>query len=142
MTNVVKRSGAKLTPADRRELVHALATAEVKRIDLARQYGVTPAYITKFAHQHQDEIDAVRGKLDDAYVGKWIADKESRVAAYQDEFERLDEHKNADHFEWSKARQSALHAVAEELGQLPPRQTTVVMPVTHVVVGVDTEALK
>lgn len=132
----------KLTRDQRSQLVRDLAEAEVSRADLARQYGVTTSYITQFAHSRAAAITELQQKLRDAVVELWIADKPSRVAAYQDEYQMLHEHENAHHHEWSKARMQALHSVAEELGQLPPRQQVMVMPVVHLIEAVDLEELK
>jgi len=132
----------KLTPFDRRQLQRAIAEGERKRADIARDFGVTRSYITHFAKRYAREIDDIRRDIGNAYAGLWIADKESRVVAYQTEYAMALGSDKATHHEWIKARTQILHIVAEELGQLPPRATVAVMPVVHVIEGVDLEALK
>jgi len=75
-------------------------------------------------------------------AGLRIASKEARIAAYQGDYEQAASGPKAGHHEWVKARTGILHAVAEELGQLPPRTTVTVMPVVHIVEGIDLEALR
>jgi hypothetical protein len=142
----VKDSGSgrdtKLKPWDRRQLCRELAAGDVKRADLARRYGVSAAYITKFAKQHAAEIDDIRASLDNEFAGLWIASKAARIAAYQADLELSEDHaKYGSHYEHIRTRTQILKAVAEELGQLPPRQTVMVVPVVHVVEGVDLKDL-
>lgn len=144
MAQDVQRLGAAehLSAAEVRQRCRDLAAGELNRSEIARKYGVNPSTITRFARRHAAEIEAIRRDLDDEFAGLWIARKENRLAAYQDEIARLDAHPSASHHEWSKARQSALHAAAEELGQLPGRGAVVIMPVEHVVIGVDVDVLR
>ena len=140
--DTVNSSGLpKLNAYDRRDLMRELAAGEVSRADLARRFGISRPYVTKFARQWAAEIDRVRATLDDAYAGLWIARKENRVLAHQADYDAAQEHEKGDHHEWIKARTQILHAVAEELGQLPPRATVTVMPVLHIIEGVDISAL-
>jgi hypothetical protein len=132
----------KLSPADRRELCRALAAKDERPATLARRYGVSRQYVAQFAQQHATEIRTLRDKLDDDFAGLWIADKGARIAAYQDDYERsLDHPRYGDSFEHIRTRTQISQAVAEELGQLPPRQQISVQSVTHVIVGVDLDAL-
>jgi predicted transcriptional regulator len=130
-----------LSLPERRELTRALAVGEVTRASLARRYGISRAAVTQFAHRHAAEIDAIKAHLDDEFAGLWIASKEQRIVAHQNDYEVAAGHEKADHHEWIKARTQILHAVAEELGQLPPRTTVAVLPVVHIIEGVDTSAL-
>jgi DNA-binding transcriptional regulator GbsR (MarR family) len=132
----------KLTPFDRRKLQRAIAEGDRKRVQIARDFGVSPAYITQFAKRYAREIDEIKRDLDDAYAGLWIADKENRILAYQTEYTMALGSDRANHHEWIKARTAILHTVSEELGQLPPRATVAVMPVVHIIEGVDVEGLK
>ena len=118
-----------------------LAAGEVSRADLGRRFGVSRSYVSQFARMWAAEIDRVRVSLDDAYAGLWIARKDNRIVAHQADFEAAQGHEKGDHHEWIKARTAILHAVAEELGQLPPRATVTVMPVLHIIEGVDIGAL-
>jgi hypothetical protein len=140
----VNSSGSvrKLTPFDRRKLQRELAAGEKTRADLARAFGVSGAYVTKFAKQYAREIDAIKADLGNAFAGLWIAEKENRVIAYQQEYGMAATGSTAGDHEFIKVRTGILRQVAEELGQLPPRATVVVTPVVHVIEGVDVEALK
>lgn len=131
-----------LSLPERRELTRALAVGEVTRASLARRYGISRAAVTQFAQRHASEIDAIKAALDDEFAGLWIASKEQRINAHQADYETAAGHEKSGHHEWIKARTQILHAVAEELGQLPPRTTVAVMPVTHVIVGIDPDVLK
>jgi hypothetical protein len=109
---------------------------------LAEKYGMTPQGISEFKRRNALAIDDIREHLDDDFAGLPLAIKKNRIAAYENEVERLTDHPAADHHEWSKARQMAYRSIAEELGQLPPRATITVVPVVHMVEGVDLEELK
>ena len=132
----------KIRPWQRRELCRELATGEVRRTVLARKYGVVPSTITDFAKRYAAEIDAIKSRLDDEFAGLWIANKEARMAQYQEDYEASERHDKSEHFEWVRVRTQILHQVAEELGQMPPRAEITVMPVVHVLEGIDLEALK
>lgn len=133
-------SRPRLSPVARRQLLRALAAGE-RQADVARQFGISRQAVSQFARQHPDEIETFKAKLEDEYAGLWIAEKANRITAYEDEYSRAAGHKQADHHEWIKTRVTILHTVAEELGQLPPRQQTVVMPVVHVIESVDLDQL-
>ena len=141
-TSLLSSATRKLTPFDRRELTRALAAGEVPRADLARRFGVTRSYVSQFAKMYATDIAMLKGQLDDEFAGLWIARKASRVQAHQADYDAAQEHEKGDHHEWIKCRTAILHTVSEELGQLPPRATVAVMPVVHVIEGVDLEALK
>jgi len=131
----------RLTPFDRRKLQRAIAAGERKRAQIARDFGVSTSYVSQFAKRYAFEIDQIKAELDNAFAGLWIADKESRILAIQAEYQRLLSDPKASHHEWAKTRLQALHQAAEELGQLPPRATVTVVPVVHVLEGVDIDAL-
>jgi len=123
-----------------REVIREIAAGELTHAAIAARWGVTRQAITALAGHHAREIDEIRANLDDEFAGLWAASKQNRIAAYQDEIERLDTNRNANHHEWSKARQAALRAVADELGQIPARMTlTMTGTVTHRLVGVDVD---
>lgn len=135
----VQVSGSGKIPRYRvHELCRELAVAEVKRVDLARKYGVSGAAITKFAKAHKGQIAEIKAHLDDEFAGLWITRKENRLAALQADFELASDEARASHHEWVKARIQITHAVAEELGQLPNKQNiTIGGTVRHELVGVD-----
>ena len=130
-----------MSRSDRRHLVRELATGELTRSALARKYRVTPAAITQFAKRHATEIQEIKKNLEDDYAGLWIAQKEQRINAYQEDYDAALDSKYGHHHEWIKARTQILRAVAEELGALPPRATIAVVPVQHVIVGIDMDEL-
>lgn len=127
---------------ERRTLCRELATGEQSNAALARKYGISRPAVTQFARRHAGEIAAIKGQLDDEFAGLWIASKAARIAAYQADYDAAADSDKSDHHEWIKARTSILGAVAEELGQLPPRATIAVIPVTHVIEGVNLDALR
>ena len=137
-----ERAGPKLRPWDIRQLIRDLAEAEVPRATLAAKYGVVRSYITKFANQHAREIDELRGHLDDEFAGLWAASKEARIAAHQHDYEMALDAANAGHHEWIGKRTAILRAVADELGQIPGRGGVIIIPVTHIIEGVDLGALR
>lgn len=131
-----------LKPWDRRILCRELATGDMTRAQLARKYGINRSGITRFAQRYAAEIAAIKAQLDNEFAGLWIADKAARIAAYQADLEASEEHATyGSHYEQIRTRTAILRAVAEELGQLPPRATLTVMPVVHVIEGVDLEQL-
>lgn len=126
---------------ERRQLCRELAAGDVTQAALARKYGITKQAVSAFAKRHAAEIDTIKAQLDDAFAGLWIAAKENRIAQYQADYEASEAHDKAEHFEWIRVRTQIMHQVAEELGQLPPRATLTIMPVVHVLEGVDPAAL-
>lgn len=135
--------GDAVKPWERRQLCRELATGELTRAQLARRYGLARSSITRFAQRHALEIDQIKASLDDEFAGLWIASKGARIAVYQSDLELSEGNESfGSHYEQIRTRTQILRAVAEELGQLPPRQTVAVVPVVHVVEGVDLEALK
>jgi hypothetical protein len=123
---------------ERHQLCRDLAERKIRRTALARRYGVTAGAITHFAERHAREIDDIKAHLDDDFAGLWIADKQRRIEAYMAEYELLSTEFRSAHHQWSLARQSALRAVADELGQIPNKsQITLDGSVRHELVGVD-----
>lgn len=123
-------------------LIRELAAGEMKRTELARKYGVVRATITEFAKRHAAEIDEAKDRLGDEFAAAWIADKAQRIGAYQADYEMALNDPRASHHDWVRARTAILLAVAEELGQMPPKMQVSVMPVVHIIEGVDVERLK
>jgi len=106
--------------------------------ELGRKYGYTRQSMLQFSKRHALKIEEIREHLDDEFAGLPIAQKKNRIAAYQEMAERIHDSPNAAHHEWIKAEAIINRNVAEEMGQLPPRQSITVVPVQHVVVGVET----
>lgn len=128
---------------------------------IGRMYGLAQSSVSEFAAKHADEVDEVRGKLEDAYEGLWIADKRRRVAEYQDIASEMgeagrtneiaaDDDEDGNHqrayistVEARRAQMAALRSVADELGAIPQRVQVEggTNPVRHILEGVDPEAL-
>lgn len=130
-------------PWERRQLCRELATGETQAA-LGRKYGVTRGAISAFAKRHASEIDAIKADLDNEFAGLWVAQKAARIAAMQADLEMsLENEEYAAHYEQVRTRTQIHRAIAEELGQLPPRATIAVIPVTHIVGGdVDLDQLR
>ena len=125
------------------EACRLLAEAELTRAQIARRFGITRSAVSQFAKRHRDRIEQIRADLDNEFAGLWITRKANRLAGYEADFELAASHRNASHHEWVKARTQILHAVAEELGDLPSRNgTAVIIPVVHVLEAVDLEKLR
>jgi len=132
---------ARLQPHEELSLKRELAAGDVTQAVLAKKYGITQPGISMFAKRHAIEIADIADHMNEQFAGLPLARKENRIASYEREIEILNEHPHASHHEWAKARMIAYRNMAEELGQLPPRQTVTVIPVTHVIEGVSMEDL-
>jgi len=130
-----------LAPWHRLALLRELAAADTKHAILAKKYGMSPQSLSNYAKRYASEIEDIRENFADQFAGMPLAKKANRIMAYMEEIERLNNHPNGDHFEWSKARQNALRNIAEELAQLPPRQQVTVIPVAHVIEGINLDDL-
>ena len=120
-----------------------LAEGDLTKAQLARRFGISRTAMTRFARRHKARIEEIRADLDDEFADLWIVRKANRLAAYESDFELASGHPNASHHEWVKSRTQILHAVAQELCQLPGRNgIAVVMPVAHVIEGIDLDQLK
>jgi hypothetical protein len=125
----------------RRRLIRELAQMEKTPAQLSREYGVSRSAMTQFAARHKREIGEVKADIENAFAGLWIAQKEARLAEYQEDAERLSE---SDDPELLKIKHGVLRAVAEEVGQIPSKVNINVgnRQVTYVIAGVDLDALK
>jgi hypothetical protein len=127
----------------KRRLIRDLAGGEKKQIELAVVYGVQQPAISQFAKRHADEIEAVRGKLDDEWASLWVADRYNRIAEMQSDIESVDDALSAggDAEKLLRVKHAAFRQIAEELGQL---KTTVDVNgrMTYVVEGVDLGKLR
>lgn len=133
-------------------LTKDLADGKETQTFLANKYGVSQPMVSRFAAEHADEIADLRGKVEEAYAGLWIADKKARAAVYQEDADTVTQllenvgtgmRSNKEAAELLRARAAALKAVAEELGDLPVRVKLEggANPVRHVLEGVDTDDL-
>jgi len=113
---------------------------------MAVEYGVTGAAITLFKQRYAHEIAQIRADYDNKFAGLWVADKLNRIATYEADIEAIEAKSQKDGSTMADAdmlrvKGSFLKAVAEELGQLPGRVNVAVVPVEHIIVGVNPEDL-
>jgi hypothetical protein len=136
----------------RLRLIRDLAKGEHRDAELARRYGVDRSAILLFKRRHSDAIAHQRAHLDDVFASIEFADKGARVAELSQDAATIAEvladpetaaRAGVGYAEMVRAKQSALRAIAEELGQLPSRMQVQVAGSLDVQVnGVDVGALK
>ncbi len=98
------------------QLAYDLAKAEDTQDVLAEKYGVTRSAIAQFKRRNKDLVDAKREKLLDEYGTLWVAEKFNRLAARQNEIEKLLELRTSNRN--SEIIDKLLNSVATELGEL------------------------
>jgi uncharacterized protein YjcR len=137
MTGASKAARSPLGGLRHRQVVRDLALGNFSQDELAEKYGVSQSAISQFKSRHAVEIAAVAADADDAYAGILIADKQARIAAYQEIHDKameptpkvdnkggqvIDPVTGAAVYEFDgRAAMQALKSVAEEMGQLPTR---------------------
>lgn len=124
---------------DKNKLIHALAKANKSQRAIAAELECSPAYVTEFKQKHIDEIEAHRQVILEQMVELSIRGQEWRLRELQFDVEMLRGWRSPAAV---TARMQVLKHVAEELGQMPERNRVVVIPVQHVVEGVDMKALE
>lgn len=128
-------------------LITELAKGEASHAELARLADCRTTSVTAFALRFAAEIERVQRDISAEMVGLWIAHKALRVAEYQQDVEDADElivdSGRDDLPVLVRIKQSALRAVAEELGQIPNRVRMDLggQVVTYQLEGVRTEDL-
>lgn len=114
----------------RARLIRDLATGDHSQVELARRYGVKQPSVSAFAARHAERIADVAEKLDNEFAALWAADKFNRCAEYQQDAEdvarmladpELAAKAGVQYAEMVRVRQTALRAIADELGQIPAR---------------------
>jgi transcriptional regulator with XRE-family HTH domain len=152
----------------KRQVIRDIALGTMSQSQLGEKYGVSQPAISQFAKRNAEEIEAVRAKADDEFAGLLIAQKQNRLAAYQDLYEIAlkpqpkispsgklvkewitDEDGNQVEVIVQevdvRAAAQMLKQAAEELGQLPNRLTLageVGVKTNYVIDGIDPGALK
>ena len=102
-----------------------LASGDVSQRQLATRYGVSHVGIQEFARRHSGEIDRCRERAEDRFAALWISSKLNRLAIYQEQVEDVLEmladgaRVSVPVAELMRTAQTALRAVADELGQIP-----------------------
>lgn len=84
MTGASKADRGKLGGLVHRQVVRDLALSKQSQYALAEKYGVTQQAISHFAKRNAEEIAAVAAAADDEFAGILIAQKQARLAAYQE----------------------------------------------------------
>jgi hypothetical protein len=120
--------------------------------EVAKELGISYEVLRNFRRRRAAEIEARRAELEAELrqalgEGVWITEKAARLRVLQDDAERIDQElaaplEPADVATLIRTRAALLHAAAEELGQLPPRQLTVTQTiVNYSIEGLDMEKL-
>lgn len=140
VTTCVTRLIRQLAPWERHDMMRDLAVGAETVQGVAGKFGVSYDSLRQFKVRHKDELKTIAADVEDKMAGLWIAEKMNRIAGYQSVVERVHDHgEKNDHHLWMTAEMQAYHGVAEELGQLPPRQNITVQVAQHVVHGVNVE---
>lgn len=112
------------------KIVRLLALGEMTQAEIARRYDVSTASLTSFKQRHEARIAEVREHLDDQFAGITYADKANRVVELSNDVAAIADmladpetaaRSGVQYAEMVRAKQSALRAISEELGQLPSR---------------------
>lgn len=124
------------------KLIRDLAKGEERDAQLARRYGVDRSSLLEFKRRHKERIEHVRAHLDDMFAGIEFADKAARVAELSKDAADIaamladpDLRATVGYAETARVKQSALRAIAEELGQLPSRMQVQVGGQLDVTIG-------
>lgn len=145
----------------RRQVIRDVAHGGMSQTKLAEKYGVSQQAISQFCQRHAQEIEAVRAAADEEFAGILIAQKETRLAAYQDLYEAAVAERPVHDARTGRVMvgndglpimesdgnlaAKVLKQAAEELGQLPNRLTLageVGVKTNYVIDGIDPGALK
>lgn len=132
----------------KRWLILQLAKGDLSVYELGRVMNCRRQNVERFAERHRTEIEEAVRRLEDEFVGLWVADKANRLAEYQQDIEDANEIISGEMGDagqpvepdpldpgdidgedpapssapvWVGIKQRALRAVAEELGQIPNR---------------------
>ena len=124
---------------DRLKLVHELAKANKSQRAIAAELDVSQSWVSEFKRKFADEIDEHRQQILEQMVELSIREQEWRLRELQFDVEMLRGWRSPAAV---TARMQVLKHVAEELGQMPERNRVVVIPVQHVVEGVDMRELE
>jgi predicted transcriptional regulator len=123
-------------------LILELAQQEKTQVQLAREYGVTQGSVSEFATRHADEITHQRSKIEDEWIGLWIADKRNRVAEAQADVDAINAAlQGLPDDKLLRTKLAIMRQVAEELGQLRDI-VEVGGKLTYIVQGVAPETLR
>ena len=107
-------------------LLHMLADDAMTQAEMGKQFDppYTRAMVATFKARNIDQIEAIKADRTDRFAGLWIADKAERIAAYEEDVERIDDWVESgdlapeDATPLIRVKQAALRNTAEELGHL------------------------
>lgn len=128
-------------------ILRDLASQTMTQSVIAEKYGITQGAVSLFsrAPANAAAIAEMRKDLEDKFAGMWIAQKDARIAAYQQMAEDVQEALASGGMDsaLAKVHLTAIKSVAEEMGQLPNRVTVEQnVKSTIEVVGVNPEDVK
>ncbi len=119
-------------------LIKDLANGKLGIKVLAQKYEVNPPAIEAFRNRYADDIEALKAEAATLYDLLWSTEKANRIAEYQQDvddinylLERLpDKFKGGLTPSLMAKKHVALKSVSEELGELPPRISAAITPIT------------
>jgi hypothetical protein len=129
-------------------LIHRVALGVETDRELAEAFGVAPSAIHKFRHhpRNVEAIEARRAEIENELTGLWSAKLCNRVAELESDVDRVNEVLEDAAPELLPrllaAKRTALREIADQLGELTPRQINVGTTVRDEIVGVDMDALR
>jgi len=131
------------------DLIHRLALGVETERELAEAFGVAPSAIHQFRVKPENvrAIEKQRAQIEDKTAGLWAAELASRIAELQSDVDLCNERLAGDlppeqFARVVRVKKAVLHEIAEQLGQLKPRQINVGTTVRYEIVGVDMDALR
>jgi hypothetical protein len=124
----------KLSEAQKQQLIRDLAVADSSQVELGRKYGVSKSVVTKFKQDNRQQIESFMQDYLASITGENIKQQDWRIMQYERDLAKLEGKWSP---EYVRVRTQILKQVAEEQGQLPPRMQIAIMPVTHIVRGID-----
>lgn len=136
-TTVLDLAARRLNPLDdhREAVLRDLADGSDTDAEVGRRYGVTRQAVFQWKRKNAAAIDVARQRMTVTLDSLWAAQKELRIRAMVEDYEQSRSSEYHDHFKQITARTEIMNSISEQLGQTPPRQQVVVMPVVHVVLG-------
>lgn len=122
----------------RMRLIRDIADENQTDPELGKKYGCSHTAISQFRRRWAEEIAAVKASVEGEFTALWIADKENRIAEYQQAAEDIDVALDAvagqgmtkDDVALLAEKRKIMRGVSEELGQLPPRNNNTVQGAT------------
>ncbi len=121
----------------KQRLIYDLAKAEITQVELAETYGVTQSAIAQFKKRNMALIEERREKMLSEYGSLWVAEKFNRLAARQNEIEKLLELRTTNRN--SEIIGKHLNDIATELGELESKVSVEIAE--YRITGIDLDKL-